>query len=545
MLDKVKSIPKRVKILYRVSTKKQYDKLRDDIPMQKKVCHEFAERQGWFIVGEVYEKGISGYKVSAEKRDAIQELKQSAENGEFDILLVFMFDRIGRIDDETPFVVEWFIKHGIEVWSTQEGQQKLENQGDKIVNYVRFLQANTESEKTSMRLKAVTAQMTEEGEYRGGATPFGYRCEYLGRINKRGQPVKDFVVDQEEARIVVIIFEKTLYEGYGSHRLAEYINSLGVTTHNGSKFQSNTINRILRNRLYCGYYVAGDSVSPKIDRLVIINEFIFDEVQKMLDQRAGKSYEKRSIAISNKGKTLLSGNLFCAHCGCRLVSTSSVEKYVRRDGTVGQSRYLRYLCYHRSRGLNDCDGQSIYSAPKIDEMVMSVAARYFKQIKQTPKDKALEIRYRNELDKQKKLYRDLSEKREKLTRRLSELTAEVGKCLTGESSFTVDVLSMSIETTKNELSGVEKQLADNESNIEIQKELITKIDFYYNQFVGWADEFFGASLEEQKIIICKLIERVSVRKGYQIEIELNASYRQFFGEECSINKIVKYEDMRI
>ena len=138
MREDIHFIPKRVKVLYRVSTKKQYDKLRDDIPMQKKVCHEFAERQGWIIVGEVYEKGISGYKVSAEKRDAIQALKQSAENGEFDILLVFMFDRIGRIDNETPFVVEWFIKHGIEVWSTQEGQQKLENQGDKIVNYVRF-----------------------------------------------------------------------------------------------------------------------------------------------------------------------------------------------------------------------------------------------------------------------------------------------------------------------------------------------------------------------------------------------------------------------
>ena len=29
------------------------------------------------------------------------------------MLLVFMFDRIGRIDDETPFVVEWFVHHGI------------------------------------------------------------------------------------------------------------------------------------------------------------------------------------------------------------------------------------------------------------------------------------------------------------------------------------------------------------------------------------------------------------------------------------------------
>ena len=46
------------------------------------------------------------------------------------------------------------------------------------------------------------------------------------------------------------------------------------------------------------------------------------------------------------------------------------------------------------------------------------------------------------------------------------------------SANIVLLFSISIETTKNELAGVEKQLADNESNIEIQKELITKIDFY-------------------------------------------------------------------
>ena len=70
---------KRVYTLYRVSTKGQVDK--DDIPMQKTACHEFAGRQeGWVISKEFYEKGISGYKVSADDRDAIQDIKAAAEN---------------------------------------------------------------------------------------------------------------------------------------------------------------------------------------------------------------------------------------------------------------------------------------------------------------------------------------------------------------------------------------------------------------------------------------------------------------------------------
>ena len=44
---------KRVYCLYRVSTIGQVEK--DDIPMQKQCCREFALRQGWSIEAEFYE----------------------------------------------------------------------------------------------------------------------------------------------------------------------------------------------------------------------------------------------------------------------------------------------------------------------------------------------------------------------------------------------------------------------------------------------------------------------------------------------------------
>ena len=46
--------------LYRVSTSRQL--YEDDIPMQRQACQEFAESNGWTIVKELYEKGISGFK---------------------------------------------------------------------------------------------------------------------------------------------------------------------------------------------------------------------------------------------------------------------------------------------------------------------------------------------------------------------------------------------------------------------------------------------------------------------------------------------------
>lgn len=48
---------KRVYCLYRVSTLGQVEK--DDIPMQRQACHAFAEKQGWQIIAEFSEKGVS------------------------------------------------------------------------------------------------------------------------------------------------------------------------------------------------------------------------------------------------------------------------------------------------------------------------------------------------------------------------------------------------------------------------------------------------------------------------------------------------------
>ncbi len=285
--ERTDEVMKRVYCLYRVSTKGQVDK--DDIPMQKTSCRAFAERNGWNIVKEFQEKGVSGFKVSASDRDAIQDLKTAAEKKEFDVLLVFMFDRIGRIDDETPFVVEWFIKHGIEVWSVNEGEQRMDSHVDKLMNYIRFWQANGESQKTSTRVKTRLNQMTMEGQFMGGVAPFGYKLIKSGTFNKKGRELMEVIVDDTEEEIVRMIFDMTVKEGYGSYRMSAFLNKQGLRTHNGSKFQCNTINRILKNRMYCGYLIAGGVESPYMERLQIVDENVFEQAQYIFVQRSQKN----------------------------------------------------------------------------------------------------------------------------------------------------------------------------------------------------------------------------------------------------------------
>lgn len=240
------AVKKRVVCLYRVSTVGQVEK--DDIPMQKQYCREFCRGQsGWEIVKEFSEKGVSGFKVSAKDRDAIQEIQKMALKGEFDILLVFMFDRLGRRDDETPFVVEWFVKQGIEVWSAMEGQQRFDTHVDKLLNYIRYWQASGESIKTSLRVKTRLEQLTQEGYYTGGRVPFGYQAVKRGRINKKNHEVRDLAIEPGEAEVMKIIFQKYVYEGYGALRLHRYLMDQGLRTKDGKTITMGIINRVIKN----------------------------------------------------------------------------------------------------------------------------------------------------------------------------------------------------------------------------------------------------------------------------------------------------------
>ena len=335
------AVKKRVVCLYRVSTVGQVEK--DDIPMQKQYCREFCRGQsGWEIVKEFSEKGVSGFKVSAKDRDAIQEIQKMALKGEFDILLVFMFDRLGRRDDETPFVVEWFVKQGIEVWSAMEGQQRFDTHVDKLLNYIRYWQASGESIKTSLRVKTRLEQLTQEGYYTGGRVPFGYQAVKRGRINKKNHEVRDLAIEPGEAEVMKIIFQKYVYEGYGALRLHRYLMDQGLRTKDGKTITMGIINRVIKNPICIGIIQKGESQSSVLPELKIIDEEVFARAQEIVRERVVPQSE---VPLTTRGQSLLVGNVYCGHCGARLTLATAGRNYKKKDGTVVKKTYSCYKCY--------------------------------------------------------------------------------------------------------------------------------------------------------------------------------------------------------
>lgn len=510
---------KRVNCLYRVSTKGQVDK--DDIPMQRQACREYAMQMGWTITHEYYEKGISGFKVSADKRDAIQDLKTAAENHEFEVLLVFMFDRLGRIQNETPFVLEWFAMHGIEVWSTKEGQQAFENDTDYLMNYIRFWQAGGESKKTSLRVKTKLGQMIEEGQFTGGNCPFGYKFVKSGIITKKGRELVKLEMVPEEIALVRYIFEKTVYDGYGTFRLSEEMNRRGIKTHNGARFQPNSINRILKNKIYLGIFERGGKQSPVNEAIRIITEKEYDEAQRIIFQRTKEMARKSSIAYTTRGKALLGGNIFCKHCGSKMYGILYTDTYMLASGEKKVKKGIKYCCPNRARKRGECDGMSQYLAKKVDDAVLLIVHKTLEKIKGSAKDEAINAQYENIVKEHKAIYLSLKQKTEKEQAVLNKLVSEVGRALIGESSFTIDVLNASISATKEKLAEYEKQIPQAYKEYTDKNEILEHLDGYYDTFKGWASEFATASRERKKMIICKLIDRIEIGKDYDIRVKMN------------------------
>lgn len=68
-----------------------------------------------------------------------------------------------------------------------------------------------------------------------------------------------------------------------------------------------------------------------------------------------------------------------------------------RSGTSNETARaaVRNICYHRSRGLNDCDGASTYNAEKVDSAVMDVMRKIFANIAGCPEEEKIQEAYKN------------------------------------------------------------------------------------------------------------------------------------------------------
>ena len=289
---------------------------------------------------------------------------------------------------------------------------------------MRYWAASGESEKTSIRVKAAHTQMNQDGIWRGGPCPYGYKLVHNGRIGKKNHQLYDLAIDEVTGPIVIEIFELVSTHGFGTQRTANYLNKKYPDPK--KIWTRQTVLTLIRNPIYTGRLHMNDIRSEPIEELRMVSDEEFDFVAKAIAGRIPTRYREIRKAeneampsdaptkTSVYGASLLSGILYCAHCGCKLVG-----RYCTKQR--GGQAYHRpiYRCYNGAIKAKGCTGQTVYSAAKIEEAVLSKVDEYFATIHRDV-DNALKEKARKQL-------RDSAKARQKAAEaRLAKLQAHQG-----------------------------------------------------------------------------------------------------------------------
>ncbi|MBB6445792.1 recombinase family protein [Bacillus benzoevorans] len=527
---------KRVWCLYRVSSKKQVS-AENDIPMQKQVCRAFVKKQmDWEITKELSENGVSGWKLKTKDRDELTTIKEAAIHNEFDILLVYMLDRIGRREDESPYVVNFLNQHNIEVWSTVEGQRKTDTHIDKLLNYISFWQADGESQKTSQRVKDAKRQRSQLGYYQGGVIPTGYKLVETDEAHwkSKDKKMKELVIDEKEADMVKLIFSLYIDKHMGYRKIVDYLNSKGYRNQDGQIFGVSTIQRILANPVYIGRkrYKETDvgkdgGTQPYNEKLRIVSDDLFNQAEKIRITRSEKLKDQDKTGIPLAGKLMFSGLAYCKYCDAKLSGhyLYRKQKYAYRNDYYKNIVY-RYRCPLNKGRLHCEHAQNIWGAKKYDAIMINQIKEVISQLDLTSfidssinqKEAMIKLKESN--------IKNLESEIRSHRNHLKKLNAEISKSLMEESDFTPKQLSTAITSIEDKIKHITDTLSTLKSEVEREKEHYSDVNFIANELKNWEIRFDHADENLKKAMLSRIIDRVSLGKN-EVDITFNLAL-----EEC-------------
>ncbi|RXZ02400.1 recombinase family protein [Fictibacillus sp. S7] len=519
---------KRVWCLYRVSTKQQVN-TDDDIPIQRNACCQFVEQQSdWTITNELYERGVSGWKKRVEDRDALNTIREAAVAKKFDVLLVFMFDRLGRREDETPLIVNFLNENGVEVWSVQEGKKKMDSHVDKLINYISFWQSSGESLKTSIRVRESKKQLSQQGYFQGGRPPYGYELYATDQIHWKNpeRKIKELRPDKYESNIVNIIYDLYVNKNFGKRRIAGYLNENLFKTREGKKFSVSTIHRILTNPIYVGYrrYKSFDfeegSTQSYNKGLHIISSELFERAQQIKEAKNRILKKQDKTNIPTKGRLLFSGIAKCMYCNSKLTAHYLYRKSKRKNGEEYKTIIYRYTC-PLNTGHDSKHEQYVWGAVKYDKIILDEVKHvlsFFDLVEFIDNDIGIKGKL---LQTKEKSLKNLIKEKSELQEQLQSLNMEIVSALSGNSDFTPKQLSKAI-------SGIEEKLQEKSSEIEYLKKSVKQLkqdiredDGSLDQILtNWESLFDNADHDRKKVLLSNLIDTIYLGKN-KVSIKFN------------------------
>jgi len=291
----------------------------ESIEGQIRECREYADRNGINIIEVYADRALTG---KTDKRPRFQKMIKDSEKRQFDVIVVWKLDRFSRNRYDSATYKNKLKKNGVRVVSAKE---QISDSPEGII-LESMLEGMAEYYSADLAVK-ITRGLKEnalKGWYNGGTVPLGYM---------RG-PEKKLVINPDTAPLVVEIYERYA-NGETVREIIASLNERGIKTTRGCSFRQSSLDTLLTNDVYIGYYRAmGETIEGGMP--AIVSRELFDRVQ----QRRAKNRRAPSSAKADV-EYLLTTKLFCGRCGSMMAGESGKSHM----GT----KYYYYKCGRHKR----------------------------------------------------------------------------------------------------------------------------------------------------------------------------------------------------
>ena len=370
---------KKCYIYTRVSTAAQTEGY--SLEAQTERLRKYAEYKEMEVVREYCDAGKSGKSITGrpEFQRMLQDVSEERDGVAF--ILVFKLSRFGRNAADVLNSLQFIQDYGVNLICVEDGIDSSKDSG-KLTITVLSAVAVIERENILVQIMEGRKQKAREGKWNGGQAPFGYDLDSKNST---------LVVNEEEAEIVRIIYDKFVHTDMGADAICNYLNQRGYTKkkvrgHELNYFARGLIIKILDNPVYTGKIAYGKNVTEKVkgtrdeyrrvktdDYLLAdgLHEAIVDEetweAAREKRKRTGVRFVKTH---SLEHEHILTGLIRCPLCGGGMSGTVQ-RRQNKKTGEYKDTFY--YRCHHRKK----VDGKICDYKPMLNQKLFNAEVEEF------------------------------------------------------------------------------------------------------------------------------------------------------------------------
>ena len=350
-------IPLRTTFYARVSSEsdEQLNSLGNQVAHYEELIRK---NKNWTFVPGYVDEGLSG--ISTKKRENFNRMIEDAAMGKFDLILTKEISRFARNTLDSIQFTRQLLGYGVGVFFQNDNINTLDEDSELRLAIMSSI-AQDELRKLSSRVKFGHQQAIKDKVVLGNSRIFGY-VKDGGRL----------VIDEEQAEMVRELFTLYATGQYSMKQIETIFWQKGYRNHNGNKIAHTTMSNMIANPKYKGYYVGNkvrviDMFSKKQKFLppeewvmfkdetgqivpAIVSEELWEQANEVLKRRSDDVKSRQGIC---NHQNLLTGKLYCTHCGAAYYRRESKDKQGNKNS--------KWVCSGKIKnGADSCPSFPIY-----------------------------------------------------------------------------------------------------------------------------------------------------------------------------------------